>query len=727
MSHRHGHIGELPHGDRFFADKPDLQALWVRNLRAVNALVARTGGIEAKALPLPEYATAALLPDVAEYHGTLVFDESENAPKFSDGDRWLTLAYAVQNVGVVVTDRPYYATGDGATDDYTAITAAITAAGEGGTVIFPRTASYYLIGEGHSLEPLSGQTWVIYGDIRKYSTATARTDNLIKIEGVEDFTYVGMGGWLGYRTGNHLAIYATGTNEGITFENLKVDRLLSFIEHSTSAIAFVGACRFEDDGTALAAIATGGEVNQTTGVVTLTPGYVDGLIIDRSCRFTGFKDEAVDINGPTINFFIGGVYKHCGTVSGNEVIDIGAAVIASGTIAAAGIDYVVGDTLTISGGYFSTAATFTVTSIDGAGGVTGIELDDCGYYKRFPSSLTGVATTTSGAGTGCTLTLVGNSCGRGVVDVIMYMTPGVEKRALRIKWESYAIDAHLTAYRDSMPGAETEVQSDFCSVEQSDFIKVWGYGENFQQGCVNDGPSRSVDFSGAKLVNMRRNGIACGSPLSSASDNYDFRADDVTIVMENALANDEAMDLNFIANGSANRPNITLGAGVTNVDHIELRAGTSNFSVNDGIFTGGNRGVVVNASCTMISAERPITSGLNGVAVAWGDLGCPAAYGGVQTIATGVITVRTGAKYIIVDTESAGATDDLDTITYDGATGDEIILQASSSSRTVVVKDGTGNMRLAGDCSLDNNEDTIKLVFSTGSVWREIARSDNGA
>jgi hypothetical protein len=55
-----------------------------------------------------------------------------------------------------------------------------------------------------------------------------------------------------------------------------------------------------------------------------------------------------------------------------------------------------------------------------------------------------------------------------------------------------------------------------------------------------------------------------------------------------------------------------------------------------------------------------------------------------------------------------------------------IILQAAHTDRTVVVKDGTGNLKLAGDFSLDNTEDTIQLIYN-GSNWCEITRSNNGA
>lgn len=93
------------------------------------------------------------------------------------------------------------------------------------------------------------------------------------------------------------------------------------------------------------------------------------------------------------------------------------------------------------------------------------------------------------------------------------------------------------------------------------------------------------------------------------------------------------------------------------------------------------------------------------------------------TITSGIITKS--RSYHKIDTESAAASDDLDTING-GAEGDILVIRATSSSRTVVAKDNTGNLQLAGDCTLDNAEDTLTLIYD-GTNWLELARSGNGA
>lgn len=93
------------------------------------------------------------------------------------------------------------------------------------------------------------------------------------------------------------------------------------------------------------------------------------------------------------------------------------------------------------------------------------------------------------------------------------------------------------------------------------------------------------------------------------------------------------------------------------------------------------------------------------------------------TIAAGVVTVQGNA--LILDTEAAAATDDLDTING-GTTGQIVILQTANSSRDVVVKHGTGNLFLTGrvDFTLTGTRDKLVLICIS-TEWHEIGRGDN--
>ena len=93
------------------------------------------------------------------------------------------------------------------------------------------------------------------------------------------------------------------------------------------------------------------------------------------------------------------------------------------------------------------------------------------------------------------------------------------------------------------------------------------------------------------------------------------------------------------------------------------------------------------------------------------------------TIATGVIRVtKSGQKR--VDTQSAAATDDLDTING-GIDGRIITLRGVSSARDVTVKTGTGNITLVGgDFIMETLNHRITLMYDAiQSVWVEVARS----
>ena len=92
------------------------------------------------------------------------------------------------------------------------------------------------------------------------------------------------------------------------------------------------------------------------------------------------------------------------------------------------------------------------------------------------------------------------------------------------------------------------------------------------------------------------------------------------------------------------------------------------------------------------------------------------------TIATGVVTITT--SFHAIDTEAAAATDDLDTISG-GQTGQVLYIHAANGARDVVAKDGTGNLKLVGDFTMNNTEDMLTLIFD-GTNWLELARSDNG-
>ena len=95
----------------------------------------------------------------------------------------------------------------------------------------------------------------------------------------------------------------------------------------------------------------------------------------------------------------------------------------------------------------------------------------------------------------------------------------------------------------------------------------------------------------------------------------------------------------------------------------------------------------------------------------------------VVEIASGAITIANISNYSVDVEGGSDATDDLDTITG-GTAGQILMLRAYSDSRTIVLKDTSGNLRIAGDFSLDSARDRILLHYD-GTYWCELSRSDN--
>jgi len=88
------------------------------------------------------------------------------------------------------------------------------------------------------------------------------------------------------------------------------------------------------------------------------------------------------------------------------------------------------------------------------------------------------------------------------------------------------------------------------------------------------------------------------------------------------------------------------------------------------------------------------------------------------TIVAGEVAKTKG--YHSIDTQGDAATDDLDTING-GEDGDIIFIRAENAARTVVVKNGTGNIDCGGDIYLDNTNQLIAIMYDdTLSKWHPL-------
>ncbi len=97
------------------------------------------------------------------------------------------------------------------------------------------------------------------------------------------------------------------------------------------------------------------------------------------------------------------------------------------------------------------------------------------------------------------------------------------------------------------------------------------------------------------------------------------------------------------------------------------------------------------------------------------------------TIAGGSITAV--GNNMVIDTEGAAASDDLESISG-GTTGAPLILQSANSSHDIVVKHAAvgGNIYLSGraDRTLSGTRDKLVLI-RVSTEWHELAFGDNSA
>jgi hypothetical protein len=90
------------------------------------------------------------------------------------------------------------------------------------------------------------------------------------------------------------------------------------------------------------------------------------------------------------------------------------------------------------------------------------------------------------------------------------------------------------------------------------------------------------------------------------------------------------------------------------------------------------------------------------------------------TIASGAVTPT--QSWHRIDTEGDAASDDLDTLTVAGGVDDGFVLflRAENDARTVVIKDGTGNIQCSGgaDLTLDDADDLVIAIYDSNlTAW----------
>ncbi len=565
-----------------------------------------------------------------------------------------------------VSVKDFGAVGDGVTDDTVAIQAAINAIGVNGVLTFPPTNDFYLIGEGVSIEPLDGQTFLMYGaTIKKSSTLAARSDNLFEIYGKSGVSFYG--GLLEKLVGNHLAFFVAENSANIKIKDVDVDRLQIFIERNCSDIVIDGGTH-SGVGTQ-AAIATGGLLPpMNVGANGREPGLVSGVTITNK-TFTGFAQEVIDINCHTQGIYCNNLNMiDVGELDTDEIIDFGFCGADDGIVTTGGSGYSINDLLTVNGGEFSPglSAIYKVTGLSGSS-VTTITLVDTGFYFKAPGIKSFNAplgyfqttgnTTTSSSGSGCELTIDWTYCGHAFFNnIYIKIKNGVSKRGFRVKWESR--DVHITNSSVISPSLPlTSTGAELISIEQANDIFIDNfYGQNQDQGIAIEGPLENVYISNSTIKNVRRNAIATGN-RASTSTTYNVKVDNVVIDSPNIITNDEAIDFGFADGFSIDNTKIILGSD-TSVNGVEIRSTCLNgYLSNMEVSGGATNKILISSSASGIKlvdwnesfANRTETNSFSLVATIDKKIQyLSGTIGGARTLTLSTVSAYEGAYFKII-------------------------------------------------------------------------------
>jgi hypothetical protein len=96
-------------------------------------------------------------------------------------------------------------------------------------------------------------------------------------------------------------------------------------------------------------------------------------------------------------------------------------------------------------------------------------------------------------------------------------------------------------------------------------------------------------------------------------------------------------------------------------------------------------------------------------------------------IAGGVVTPPIAYPLLVIDTEAAGAADDIDTLAAGMFFGQEAVFRSTTNARVPTWKDGTGNVQTEADAdkALDSTRDLVKLTWDL-TTWNQSGFSNNG-
>lgn len=319
-------------------------------------------------------------------------------------------------------------------------------------------------------------------------------------------------------------------------------------------------------------------------------------------------------------------------------------------------------------------------------------------------------------------------------------------------------------------------------------VSLFGYGVNFVNNFINAQTGIAVDGSSdprpAQTL-VEGNVIQADVCISFADRLHQYRAIDFVgnqMTGRTCVAASASVSINMVANNLVADGNIITCAGVTacsfvgntmvsktgsvttacvrfdaggnyvfsdntlvrdGTDATLLRLGGQNWVVNGNRFkksgdsslpvvvttgTSNGRGAITGNQVNSPSCVFVSVSGLNAsrLSLAGNEVSQTAGLVNTGAIQRAVTSGDVDAALIITNYAILTVANTTVQSISNGYDGQIVMFRTNTSTQSIVFEDGTGNLRMNGNFTLDNDEDTITFM-KAGSNWLEISRSDNGA
>lgn len=297
--------------------------------------------------------------------------------------------------------------------------------------------------------------------------------------------------------------------------------------------------------------------------------------------------------------------------------------------------------------------------------------------------------------------------------------PGIPRRIL---FSHNTVRSTSTALAGSKGGGDaidTHTAAEDIWIERNSVLSSSGQGINFE--------ARSGHIVGNKVKNTVSNGISVHNESDlpgriNVSDNEVLHSGSAAIHVRSGARGTKAVyeyinvSNNVVADITGNGVVIG-GTSATTGPELGVTA-----IGNTAIRVGGNYACLITNARGVSAAHNKGIEGTTAVSVT--DLatstGDDPGYL-YRVISADAVAVTPPARYVVLDTESAAASDNLVKISG-GSKGQIITIRTLANARDVKVL-GTGNIRTVSAFTLDSARDSITLGFD-GTNWVEQARSD---